>query len=264
MEWSGTDILRLGAFLGGLVFFLILERTRPYRRPTQSKTRRWIVNLTTTGFNSGLVHLILAGIMAGVFIRVAGQRTGLLNALDWPVWARVAATVVILDFVTYLWHLVNHKLPILWRFHRVHHSDLDMDVSTATRFHAGELLLSGLLRIPVIRISGADPLGVLVFEVALITCTQFHHSSVRIPGWLDRAWLLLFVPPSAHRTHHSVVIKERDSNYGAVFSLWDRALGTLRTDVNQDRLTIGVGAYRDPERLSFLGLLLLPFGGAIR
>lgn len=264
MDLGGPSFLRIWFFLGGLGLFLALETIRPYRGSTQPKASRWLTNLATAGFNSIILNLASGGLLAFVFAHIADNRIGLLNVLSLPIWLKILTTVVLLDLFTYVWHLLNHEVPLLWRFHRVHHADLNMDVSTATRFHLGELVLSTILRLGLFYLIGADPLGVLVYEIAMGLATQFHHSSLRIPGWLDRAWLILFVPPSLHRIHHSVKIRERDTNYGAVFSLWDRFLGTLKTDVDQDGIVIGVGGHRNPARLNFLGLLGLPFTKAVR
>lgn len=264
MENFGAAYLQLGIFLGGLVLFLILEMARPYRVPAQSKAGRWMINLGLAGFNAILVRFLFAGLTAGVFLHLAQNRTGLFQVLEWPFWARVLGTVILLDFYSYVWHLMNHKVPLLWRFHRVHHCDPEMDVSTANRFHSGELVASAVLRIGLIFFFGAELWGVVIFDAALTLSTQFHHSSLRIPAWLDRAWLVLFVPPSLHRIHHSVKIRERDTNYGVIFSLWDRFMGTLETGVDQEGIRIGVGAYRDFRKLGFLRLLVQPFTPPVR
>jgi sterol desaturase/sphingolipid hydroxylase (fatty acid hydroxylase superfamily) len=134
-----------------------------------------------------------------------------------------------------------------------------MDVSTATRFHLGELLISALIKIGLVFFLGADLLGLLIFESALVLAAQFHHSSLRVPAWLDSAWLTFFIPPSVHRTHHSVKIRERNTNYGTIFSFWDRLLGTLKTDVNQEGIIIGVGGHFQEKKLGLGSLLAMPF-----
>jgi sterol desaturase/sphingolipid hydroxylase (fatty acid hydroxylase superfamily) len=181
-----------------------------------------------------------------------------------PVWIKILFTVVFMDFILYVWHFLNHEMPLLWRFHRLHHSDLNMDVSTATRFHIGELAISAVIKISLIFFLGASPVGVLIFESAVVLCAQFHHSSLQVPKWFETVFWAFFVPPSMHRIHHSVIIKERDTNYGTIFSLWDRFLGTLLSDVDQTRIRIGVGAYRKPEKLNFHQLLAMPFTRPIR
>ena len=169
-----------------------------------------------------------------------------------------------MDFMLYIWHLLNHEMPLLWRFHRVHHSDLNMDVSSATRFHFGELAISAVIKISIIFFIGASVPGVLIFESVLVLCAQFQHSSLKVPKWMETFWWILFVPPSMHRIHHSVIIKERDTNYGTIFSLWDRFLGTLLTNVDQAGIRIGIGAYPKPAKLNFHQLLRMPFTRPVR
>jgi sterol desaturase/sphingolipid hydroxylase (fatty acid hydroxylase superfamily) len=181
-----------------------------------------------------------------------------------PSWLKLFFTVAFLDFILYVWHLLNHEMPLLWRFHRVHHCDLNMDVTTATRFHIGELSISAIIKLSVILFLGASPLGVLIFESLVVFCAQFHHSSLKVPKWFEAIFWIFFVPPSMHRIHHSVRIKERDTNYGTIFSIWDRILGTLLANVDQAKIRIGVGAYQKPDKLNFHQLLVMPFTKPIR
>jgi sterol desaturase/sphingolipid hydroxylase (fatty acid hydroxylase superfamily) len=139
-----------------------------------------------------------------------------------------------------------------------------MDVSTATRFHFGELCISGIIKISIIFFLGANPLGVLIFECFLVLCAQFHHSSLKVSKKFETLWWIFFVPPSMHRIHHSVVIRERDTNYGTIFSFWDRILGTLLSNVDQTGIRIGIGAYRKAEKLNFHNLILMPFTKPVR
>ncbi len=251
-------------FGGGLIFFLILERIIPYRESSVSKTQRWLNNLSLTILNSAILNLLFSTFIISTAVYTQTHAIGILNMFHAPVWAKVLTTVVCMDFILYLWHLLNHEVPFLWRFHRVHHSDLNMDVSTATRFHVGELAISAVIKISLIYFLGASPIGVLIFESALVLCAQFHHSSLKVPVWFEKLWWILFVPPSMHRIHHSVIIKERDSNYSTIFSLWDRFLGTLIQNVEQNRIKIGVGAYRKSEKLNLHQLLLMPFTKPIK
>ena len=251
--------LRLLLFLGALLFFLILELLVPYRSSSGSKLKRWINNFALTLFNSLLITLIFSGAIVSTALYAQTQNLGVLHILEIPTWLKILVTVAFMDFIIYIWHLLNHEMPFLWRFHRVHHSDLNMDVSTATRFHVVELAISALIKISLIFFLGASPLGVLIFESTLVWCSQFTHSSLKVPRWFETFYWILFVPPSMHRIHHSVVIRERDTNYGTIFSLWDRILGTLLTDVMQDKIRIGIGAYRKPEKLNFHQLLVMPF-----
>ena len=258
------SMIRLYLFLGGIIFFLILELLIPYRSSSVSKAKRWINNLALTLFNSIVINLVFSAAIVGTATYAQTHKLGVLNMVQAPVWLKILLTVVFMDFILYVWHFLNHEMPLLWRFHRLHHSDLNMDVSTATRFHIGELAISAIIKISLIFFLGASPVGVLLFESAVVLCAQFHHSSLQVPKWFETVFWVFFVPPSMHRIHHSVIIKERDANYGTIFSLWDRFLGTLLSDVDQTRIRIGVGAYRKPEKLNFHQLLAMPFTRPIR
>lgn len=217
-----------------------------------------------TLFNSAIINLVFASLIVSTAVYVQNQNIGLLNMFRAPLWLKILITVVFMDFILYIWHLLNHKMPLLWRFHRVHHSDLNLDVSTATRFHVGELAISAVIKIALIYFLGAGVIGVLIFESAIVLCAQFHHSSLKVPGWFEKIWWILFVPPSMHRIHHSVVVKERDSNYATILSLWDRFLGTLIRKVDQSKIKIGIGAYQKPEKLNFHQLLIMPFAKPVK
>jgi len=258
------SFIRLSLFWGVLLFFLSLEILIPYRPSSVSKVKRWINNLALTLFNSILLNLIFSTAIVYTATYSQANKMGVLNMVQAPGWLKIIVTVAFMDFMLYVWHLLNHEIPLLWRFHRVHHSDLNMDVSTATRFHLGELAISAVIKISLIFFLGASPTGVLIFESVLVLCTQFHHSSLKVPKSFETLWWILFVPPSMHRIHHSVKIKERDTNYGTIFSLWDRILGTLIINVDQNEIRIGVGAYHKPEKLNFHQLLVMPFIKPVR
>ena len=259
-----APLLRSLIFVAGLAIFLALELLIPYRPNTVSKSRRWAVNLGLTAFNSLAMFLIMGTAILAV-ARLASQGgIGFLNMLEAPYWVKFLAGLVFLDFMLYVWHLLNHVVPLLWRFHRVHHTDLNMDVSTATRFHLGELLPSAFIKMGLLYLSGADPLLVIAFESLLVLCAQFHHSSLRVPAGFERLWWVFFVPPSMHRIHHSVKIKERNTNYGTIFSLWDRLMGTMLAEVDQAGIKIGVGGHFDPAKLRLPGLLMMPLTRQVR
>jgi sterol desaturase/sphingolipid hydroxylase (fatty acid hydroxylase superfamily) len=252
--------VRTAVFWGGFVLFLSLELLMPYRPNTVSKLRRVAINLAMALLNGVIVTLLFrASTMKAVF-HVNEGRFGLLDMVAIPYWGRLIATVVAMDFALYIWHLLNHEMPLLWRFHQVHHSDLNMDVSTASRFHTGEIIMSSAVKIVLIYLLGAEIIGVIVFECLLVFAAQFQHSSVKVPAGFERIFWLLFVPPSMHRIHHSVVIRERNTNYGTIFSLWDRTFGSLFKEVDQEKIVIGLGGYRDPKSLLINHLLLMPLG----
>ncbi len=251
-------MIRFFLFWGGLLFFLAFELFVPYRPSTVSKVKRWINNIALTIFNSLVLNLLFAAAIVKTTMYVTSNQLGVLNLVAWPFWLKILATIVFMDLMLYVWHLLNHEMPLFWRFHRVHHADLNMDVSTATRFHIGELAISACIKISLIFFIGAPWLGVVIFESALVLSAQLHHSSLKVPRWFEAIYWVLFVPPSMHRIHHSVVINERNTNYGTIFSLWDRILGTLLTHVDQEKIRIGVGAYNRPEKLNFHQLLAMP------
>lgn len=249
---------------GGFIIFLIFEYVRPYRTPSVPKTERLLTNISLTILNSAVLSLFFAAATINSALHVSVNHLGILNTFSLPFWQKVFLSIIFMDFIFYVWHILNHKAPLFWRFHRVHHSDLNMDVSTASRFHIGELAVSSCLKIGLIFLIGADAVSVILFESLLGLTAQFQHSSVRVPFWFERIFNLLFVPPSMHRIHHSVVIRERDSNYGTILSIWDRMIGTLLRDIDQERIVIGLGPYRKPEGLVLLSLFAMPFTRAIR
>ncbi|HEX8336525.1 MAG TPA: sterol desaturase family protein, partial [Pyrinomonadaceae bacterium] len=177
-----------------------------------------------------------------------------------PAWLEAAAAVVLLDYTLYLWHVLTHRSPRLWRFHVVHHIDLDLDATTALRFHFAELALSAPWRAAQILAIGVSPLALSVWQTLLMLSVLFHHSNVRLPVALERKLNLLVVTPRMHGIHHSAVRAETDSNWSSGLTLWDRLHGTLRLDVPQAGIDIGVPAYRDPREVGLASMLALPFG----
>ena len=253
------SLIRPLLFLGGLLFFLLMEILAPYRPSSVSKPKRWLNNLSLAFFNAFLLFLFFSKGIMDTTQYVTHQQTGILNLIRVPYWIKMLIAVALFDFMLYVWHFLNHEMPLLWRFHRVHHSDLNLDVSSASRFHIGELGISALIKMALISFLGADLLILVVFESAVVLTSQLHHSSLRVPDRFEDIWWLLFVPPSMHRIHHSVVIRERNSNYGTIFSIWDRILGTFKKMVDQSGIRIGMGAYQKPEKLNFHQLLVMPF-----
>jgi sterol desaturase/sphingolipid hydroxylase (fatty acid hydroxylase superfamily) len=184
---------------------------------------------------------------------------GLSYWLVAPVWMENILAFLLLDYSNYIWHILLHKLPILWRFHLVHHTDLDLDITTAFRFHFGEMLGSILFRGAAILIIGASPIMVLIYEIVFEAATQFHHSNTKLPFRLERFLNYLIVTPRMHGIHHSMVKRETDSNYSVIFSFWDRIHKTVRLNIHQDEIVTGVPAYADERELTIGKLLKLPF-----
>jgi sterol desaturase/sphingolipid hydroxylase (fatty acid hydroxylase superfamily) len=257
-----ASTIRMLIFVGGIIFFLIIELIVPYRSSSASKVKRWGNNLSLAFFNSLILYLVFSTTIITTAHYVTNNKLGVMNLEQMsglPHWLRILLIIVVLDFVLYIWHVLNHIIPLFWRFHRVHHSDINMDVSTATRFHIGELAISAVIKIALIFFIGPAITTVIIYESAVVFCAQFHHSSLKVPKWLEYVLWILFVPPSMHRIHHSVIRKEMDSNYGTIFSVWDRIVGTLVTRVDQGTIRIGIGEYQDTAKLNFHNLMVMPF-----
>lgn len=264
MEGFELGMTRLMFFAGGILLFLHLEWFIPYRKPTEPKLKRWLINLSLAGMNALLLAMVFGSMMAAALSYAATHQWGLLYQVVLPSWVEILIAVIIMDFLLYLWHVLNHEVSFFWRFHRVHHSDLNLDVSTATRFHIGELAMSSIVRMVIIFVLGVGWRDFLVFDSLVSLSTQFHHSSVKVPAGFEKIFWILFVPPSMHRIHHSIVIKERNTNYGAIFSLWDRLCGTLLAGVDQTRIKIGIGAYPRQAELNLYRLVIMPFTHAVK
>ncbi len=256
-----VDQIRLSIFLGVLVLMLVLESLIPRHPTVDSKPRRLAINFSLTGFNVLLVRLLPAGAAVGTASYAGEHGWGLLNYLDWPVALEMAVGIVFLDLMIYLQHVLLHMVPFFWRFHKVHHSDLDLDVSSGFRFHPVEILASMIYKMGLVAALGPSVMTVVVFEAILSGMAQFTHSNIKLPLGLDRTLRWLFVTPDMHRIHHSVEVDETNSNYGFNISIWDRLLGTYIQDGRkpQPEIVIGIPEFRTPEQVSLLKLVLIPF-----
>ena len=256
-----VDQIRLSIFLGVLVMMLVLESLIPRHSPVDSKPRRLAINFSLTGFNVLLVRGLLGGAAVGMAHFAGQQGWGLLNYLDWSVPLEMAVGIIFLDLMIYLQHVVLHMIPFFWRFHKVHHSDLDLDVSSGFRFHPLEILGSMIYKLGLVAALGPSVMTVVVFEAILSGMAMFSHSNIKLPLELDRTLRWLFVTPDMHRIHHSVEVAETNSNYGFNISIWDRLLGTYIHDGKkpQPEIVIGIPEFRTPEQVSLLQLVLMPF-----
>jgi sterol desaturase/sphingolipid hydroxylase (fatty acid hydroxylase superfamily) len=256
-----VDQIRLSIFLGVLVLMLVLESLIPRHSTVDSKPRRLAINFSLTGFNVLLIRLLLGGAAVSMAHFAGQEGWGLLNYLDWPVAVEMAVGIVFLDLMIYIQHVVLHMIPFFWRFHRVHHSDLDLDVSSGFRFHPLEILGSMIYKLGLVAALGPSVMTVVVFEAILNGMAQFSHSNIKLPLGLDRTLRWLFVTPDMHRIHHSVEVPETNSNYGFNLSIWDRLLGTYIHDGKkpQPEIVIGVPEYRTPEQVTLLKLAIMPF-----
>jgi len=260
---SDEAAIRLGFFLGGLALMGAWEWLAPRRPLSTSKSRRWRANLGIVLLDTAAVRLLLPITAVGMALLTQQRGWGLLNQFDLPAWLELLIGVLALDCVIYLQHVMFHAVPALWRLHRMHHSDLDFDVTTGVRFHPIEILLSMGIKLAAIVVLGPSALAVLVFEIALNASSLFNHGNVRLPPALDRVLRLVVVTPEMHRVHHSSLPHETNSNFGFSFPWWDRLFGTYRAQPKLGHLgmTIGLDQFRDPDRLNLGDLLLQPFRG---
>jgi sterol desaturase/sphingolipid hydroxylase (fatty acid hydroxylase superfamily) len=256
-------LIRFGFFFGILVLMATWEFLAPRRQLQTSKPMRWFSNLGIVAIDTLFLRLFLPLFALDVAIQAEKGGWGLLNHVSMAYWLKVAMGVVVLDLAIYLQHAMFHGLPVLWRLHMMHHSDLDFDVTTGVRFHPGEVLLSMGIKMIAVFLAGISAVGVLIFEVLLNATSLFNHGNVRLPGNIDRWLRLLVVTPEMHRVHHSVVIRETNSNFGFNLPWWDRLFGTYKSQpaAGHINMTIGLSQFRDPRGLTLFRLLALPFIG---
>lgn len=245
------------AGFGGLFFFLAIENLFPFRRRVDPILRHYGTNLLLAGANAFILNLLLGGLIIGYADFLNRRGIGLLKVFPVTPFWNIILSLLYLDFVTYLWHMGYHRIPLLWRLHRVHHSDRDLDVTSASRFHLLEVSFSILLRLAAVTVWGPAPFSILIFEGGLLAAAQFQHSNFKIP--FDSALRFIFVTPDMHRIHHSDLPMETNSNYATIFSFWDRMIGTYRI-APQERIVIGIKSHPDPKDRTVGALLLMPFG----
>ena len=253
------SFLRLGAFLLGLVGFRGVELAAPDHPPTAPLRARWLINLGFGAVNGVLVSLACASCYLLSARSDLAAYLAPLRSLDMSAWIRIPLEVILLDLLTYLLHRAYHGMPLLWRLHVVHHSDLDLDVSSASRFHTGEVLVSSILKLGVVLVVGISPTGFVVFETVMLACAQFQHANIRLPRGLDNGLWWTVVPPAMHRIHHTPTREDTDSNYGTILTLWDWLFGTLRRRAPATVASFGVESLRDSGTLGAAGLVVLPF-----
>lgn len=251
--------LRLGVFLVVFSALALWEWVAPARASRLSRALRWRANLGLAVLNTALLRVVLPGSALAFAALAAEGGWGLLNRYAVPDWAAVGSGVLLLDLVIYLQHVLFHSVPALARLHAVHHADPDFDLTTGIRFHPLEIALSTAIKFAAIAALGAPVLAVLAFEVLLNATAMFNHANVSLPAWLEPLVRRVLVTPDMHRTHHSVIEAERNSNYGFCLSIWDRMLGTY-TPAPHGELDIGLTSWRDPDAIATLpGVLRMPF-----
>ncbi len=254
-------VIRLSAFISIFAAMALWELLAPRRTQVIGRLRRWPSNLGIVALNTLIVRLIFPTAAVGAAMLAQSRGWGLLPTLARPSWLTITAAMLLLDLAIYLQHVLFHAVPLLWRLHRMHHADLEFDVTTGARFHPIEILLSMVIKLGVVAALGAPPEAVLIFEVLLNATSMFNHGNVRLAASLDSVLRLLVVTPEMHRVHHSIVPRETNSNFGFNFPWWDRLFGTYQAQPQAGHLAmmIGIEQFRDPRELWLDRMLLQPF-----
>ncbi len=256
-------ILRLAVFLGLFAVFAALEALAPRRPRVQTRQGRWGTNLAMMVMDTLALRalaVLLPALAVGAALDAWMQGWGLFNQVLWPIWVEMVLAIILLDLCLWGQHFVTHHVPLFWRFHRVHHADRDMDVTTGLRFHPVEILASMGLKVGVVYLLGPQAIAVVLFEIILNGTSLFNHANLRLPLWLDRGVRLVLVTPDMHRVHHSVIRAEHDSNFGFALSIWDRIFGTYRAQPAGGHNEMQVGLEWQDEKPARLGWALwLPF-----
>ncbi len=255
-------LVRVGTFLAVLTIMLLWAAFRPRRPLARPRQERWRTNLGLTLLNTVLVRITVGGVAYTAAVFAADQRVGLLHWHPLPAWAAAAVTLLVLDFAIYVQHVLFHALPVLWRLHRMHHADLDVDATTGLRFHPLEILLSLGYKAAVVVLLGAVPWAVVAFEVLLNAASVFTHGNVALPERLDRWLRWIMVTPDMHRVHHSTRVVETNANFGFAVSWWDRLCGTYRAQPMLGQVGMDIGLSDERTPLTLGQLLLVPLRGS--
>jgi len=259
--FSSEQLVRIGLFLSIFAAMALWEAFAPRRARLVPRVTRWVPNLALLAIDVAAVRVIAPG--AAIAVAVAGEAHGwgLLNATGAPSWLAIPAAIAFLDLAIYFQHVMFHAVPTLWRLHRVHHADLDFDVTTGTRFHPIEILISTGVKCAAVAAIGAPAMAVLAFEALLNATAMFNHANAQVPRSVDRWLRWLVVTPDMHRVHHSIDYDESSSNFGFNAPWWDRLFGTYRAQpaAGHEAMTIGVDAFRSHEDLRLDRLLVQPF-----
>lgn len=255
------EVIRIASFLAVLSGIALWEIVAPRRVLTTGKGGRWFANLSMIVVANLLVRLVVPLLPMGLALIAEERGWGLLNIIHLPASLAIIITIVALDLVIYLQHVLFHFLPLLWRLHRMHHTDLDLDASSANRFHPVEIVISIGIKLAAIMVIGASPLAVLLFEIFLNASATFNHGNIRLPLAIDRWLRILLVTPDMHRVHHSILPRETNSNFGFCLPWWDFLCGTYRAQPSAGHLEmiIGLKEFRDPAALTLPRLLIQPF-----
>ncbi len=253
------------AMLVGLVVLMLWETAHPFfeyfQKAPKERGKHALRNLLLGGLNAGLISVVFVGLWGAAALWADQQVIGLLHwfgAVGLPSWGHALGALLLLDAWMYVWHRINHVIPFLWRFHRVHHNDPNMDVTTASRFHVGEIAISSTLRLGVILLFGIYLWELVLYETVMFAVVQFHHANVGLPEWVDRALRTVIVTPNMHKVHHSRWQPETDSNYSSLFSFWDRIGRSFRLRDDPSAIELGLHGWDAPEDQSVMGMLRAP------
>jgi len=256
MEPAVFQTYKLTGVVGAFLLSGLLQTLAPYRGSWPEILHNWKTNLSLGLVGSIVMGMVCGGCVCALSTRMAVAGSGLFRQLGLPLALQIALTILILDFTAYAWHRANHRVPLLWRFHAVHHSDGVFDASTAVRFHPGELVISLGIRLLVVAAFGVPVIGILIFEIVYAFLNFFEHGDTRLPARLEALWSILFVSPALHRKHHSIHRHELNSNFVTIFSLWDRLFSTFRVSSSSEQVAVGLSGL---EKTSGLwALLILP------
>jgi len=260
---ANEPVIRLGAFLAILALMIFWEALAPCRERRLSRWIRWPNNFAIVAVNTLVLRLLLPTAAVGLALIAESRSWGLFNALPVPAWLAVLASVILLDLAIYLQHVMFHAVPALWRLHRMHHADLDFDVTTGARFHPIEILLSMVIKLAVVAALGPPAVAVLIFEVLLNATAMFNHGNVSLPPALDRPLRWIIVTPDMHRVHHSIHPDETNSNFGFNLPWWDRLCGTYRQAPRggHQAMQIGIDRFQSARDTRLDQLLVQPFRG---
>jgi sterol desaturase/sphingolipid hydroxylase (fatty acid hydroxylase superfamily) len=258
--------IRVGFFFSMIAIIGVWELLAPKRTLSASKTVRWANNLALVFLNSFMVRLVFPMAAVGVAVAAQENQWGLLNNIEIPIWLATVLTIIIMDLVIYTQHVMAHAIPLLWRFHRVHHADPDYDLTTGSRFHTVEICLSTGIKFCTILLLGPAAFAVVIFEVILSATAMFNHGNIHLSKNIDRVLRLILVTPDMHRVHHSTEDDETNSNFGFSLPWWDRLFGTYRNQPRggHEAMEIGIRSYQSEKEITWIsGMITLPFKGEI-
>jgi len=254
-------LVRLSVFAGGFTLLALMETALPRKKRVLPRVHRWITNWSLVIVDTLALRILAPVLAVGMAQIAASKGWGVLSMVALPLWLEILIAVAVLDIAVYAQHVVSHKIPFLWRFHKVHHADRDIDVTTGSRFHPIEILASMAYKLVCVIALGPAAIAVFIFEVLLNASAMFSHSNIKIPLGLDNLMRRIIVTPDMHRVHHSIIRRETDSNYGFFLSAWDRLFRTYiaQPQDGHDGMTIGLAEHQDARPASFLWCLVLPF-----